>query len=253
MSQLPVRVADQAPRDVAITALPDDSPSLPELFAFMRDAELRFETLRLRLEDRTLTARGPEIETHELWLRHPGQAKVVTRFGEDGLRANSQVWLTDGETIRIHDTRNGTTSVRPHRAPPEGINDPKLPAFARVYTPLTLLPMESLVDTFVHPHGFARNVLVTGPIALVGTLTLLGRESYLLRADHPRRSEVLTDRPDRWLDVAVDRLSGLLMLLVEHVGEVVTREARVTAITFDAQIGDDAFRLYTSQDVTRLY
>ncbi len=253
MSQLPVPIDERAARTSAIGALPDDTPSLGELFAFMRDAELRFETLRLRIEDRTLTARGPELEAFELWLRHPGHAKVVTRFGEDRLRGNSHVWLSDGAQIRTYDTRSGTTSVRPHRGRPEGITDPGLPARARVYEPLTMLPMESLVDTFVHPHGFCLNVLATAAVSLLGTTTLIGRECFLLRADHPRRSEVLTDRPDRWLEVAVDRLSGLMLLLIEHIADVVTREARVTSLTIDAPIPDDAFHLHVSSDATRVY
>jgi hypothetical protein len=252
MAHLPVPVGEER-RAIAVGALPDDAPSLPDLFAFMSDAELRFETLRLRLEDRTRTARGPELETFELWLRHPGQAKVVTRFGEEGLRANSHVWLTDGASIRTYDARSGTTSLRPHRGRPEGITDPSLPARGRVYAPVTMLPMESLVDTFVHPHGFCQNVLATAAVSLAGTATLLGREAFLLRADHPRRSEVLTDRPDRWLEVGVDRLSGLIVLLIEHIGDVVTREARVTSLELDAPIPDDVFRLYTSSDAIRVY
>jgi hypothetical protein len=36
-----------------VGALPSDLPSLAELFDFMRDAELRFATLRMRIEERT--------------------------------------------------------------------------------------------------------------------------------------------------------------------------------------------------------
>ena len=85
-----------------------------------------------------------------------------------------------------------------------------------------------MVDTFVHPHGFCRNVLATADLTLRGTARLADREVYVLRADHPRSTEVLTDRPDRWLELAVDRLSGLVLLLAEHVGDQLTRHAEVT-------------------------
>ena len=36
-------------------------PTVAELFDFMRDAELRFGTLRLRVEERARTARGEDL------------------------------------------------------------------------------------------------------------------------------------------------------------------------------------------------
>ena len=57
-------------------------PTVAELFDFMRDAELRFGTLRLRIEERAQTARGEELTTMEAIVRHPGDAKVMTTHGE---------------------------------------------------------------------------------------------------------------------------------------------------------------------------
>ena len=75
--------ASEGPLQPALIVAPaPDAPSLSDLFLFMRDAESRFTTLRLRLEDRTLGADGERTEFHEVWLRHPRQAKVVTRFDE---------------------------------------------------------------------------------------------------------------------------------------------------------------------------
>ncbi len=45
-------------RRAEIVALDQGIPTVAELFTFMRDAELRFETLRMRIEERTQTARG---------------------------------------------------------------------------------------------------------------------------------------------------------------------------------------------------
>ena len=67
----------------SIVAPPADAPTLAELFVFMAEAELRFETLRMRIVDRTWTARGEETEVSEVWLRHPSNAKVLTRTGSD--------------------------------------------------------------------------------------------------------------------------------------------------------------------------
>ena len=159
------------------------------------------------------------------------------------------VWISDGSTVRTYDGRSRTATTRPARPRAVGIEDPHLPPFGRAYRPLTQLPADGLVDTFVHPHGFCRNVLATADLTLRGTARLVGREVYVLRADHPRSTEVLTDRPDRWLEVAVDRLSGLLLLLAEHVGDQLTRHAEVTSLELDAPISDDVFVLHVSSDV----
>ena len=83
--------------------------------------------------------------------------------------------------------------------PPAGALDPELPSWSRVYRPQTPLQPETVADTFVHPHGFCRNVLSTGVVTRRGTAALAGgRETMLLRCDHPRTSHLLNDRPDHW-------------------------------------------------------
>ena len=80
MAQTPERSALPVPAPATpsspslIVAPAPDAPALSDLFTFMRDAELRFESLRLRLVDRTVTAAGETVESHEVWLRHPGRA-----------------------------------------------------------------------------------------------------------------------------------------------------------------------------------
>ena len=98
-----------------------------------------------------------------------------------------------------------------------GVDGPDLPPFARQRAPLTALPSGSLADTFVHPHGLFRNVLVTGPLAVVGTRSIGGREAILVRSEHPRASKVLVDRPDRSIEVGIDRQFGFLLLLSETI------------------------------------
>jgi hypothetical protein len=228
------------------------NPSLPELYAFMTEAELRFNTLRMRIEDRRMATDGEETETSEVWLRHPGHAKVVqTRGG--ALSRDFDIWLTDGESVQTYDARNNVTTRRRVPPAPVGADDPALPPHARLYIPVTKLPAETLAETFVHPHGFCRNVLATGATRLVGTADVNGREVLALRCDHPRTSHVLTDRPDHWLEVGVDYQTGLILLLAEHIGGRMTRRGEVTSLALDTPVGDDAFVLRTSSDTRTIY
>ena len=119
--------------------------------------------------------------------------------------------------------------------------------------PRTRLPAETLVDTFIHPHGFIRNVLLTGPIEFTGTAMVHGREAFVLRVDHPRSTYVLTDRPDRWIEVGVDRQTGFIVLLVEHIGDVVTRHAEITSLELDPALPDELFVVHMPEDVRRIY
>ncbi len=246
-------VVDADVRLPSIVAPPADAPTLAELFVFMAEAELRFETLRMRIVDRTWTARGEETEVSEVWLRHPSNAKVLTRTGSDSPRAPSHIWLSDGQSIRTYETERDLLRERPVRDRPEGVTRDDLPSFARVYAPRTMLPMETLADTFVHPYGLCRNVLATGGLTLLGTTDRNGREAWLVRCDQPRRAEVLNDRPDRVLEVGVDRLTGLILLLIERFGETVTRQAEVTDLSLDAPMPDEVFVLHAPDTARRLY
>jgi hypothetical protein len=241
---------------------PPEQPTLPttaaevnELFHFMSEAELRFETLRMRILDRRQTTHGEELEIHEVWVRHPGSAKVITTYGEHAVNTRDyDAWIGDGTTVRTFDARAKTATNRRVPLRPVGVDDERLPAHARVYLPVTVLPAETLADTFIHPHGYCRNVLATGVISRRGTQVLAnGREAILLRVDHPRTSHVLTDRPDHWLEIGVDFQTGLILLLAEHVGDRITRDAQVIQLALDEPITDDVFRLHISSDTRTLY
>jgi hypothetical protein len=253
MPNLPVPVAEAAPRLPQLIAPPADAPGFDELFTFMRDAELRFASLRMRIVDRRATARGDEAEVLEIWLRHPGHAKVLARAEGDAPHAGGRVWVGDGERVRTFDSRAAATTSRPVRARPAGLDHEALPAFSRVYEPRTQLPAETLAEAFIHPNGYCRNVLATGDLTLLGTTRLRDRETWLVRCDHPRRAQLLTDRPDRSIEVGVDKLTGLIVLLVERIGDRVTRHAEVTDLGIDVPIGDDAFALHVPDEARRLY
>jgi hypothetical protein len=207
----------------------------------------------MRIVDRQNTTHGEEVVTHDVWLRHPGLAKIVSTRGAS-TEGDYDVWVSDGEYVRtFSSTAKLATRRRPPRAP-VGVLDPDLPPWSRVYQPQTALQPETVADTFVHPHGFCRNVLATGVVTRRGTASLAGgREAVLLRCDHPRTSHVLLDRPDHWLEIGVDSQTGMLLLLAEHVGDQTTRHAQAVNVSLDETIPDSTFTIHTSADTRTIY
>ena len=253
MSDLITVGQDQVAPSASRVALAHDTPTIEELFSFAREAELRVRTLRMTIEDRVINARGEQLTTYEIQLRHPGQARVTTRRGAERMTNDYQVWLSDGETATAY---NAATKVASVRALPDrvvGSDQEDLPYFARQYTPLTRLPAGSLAETFIQPHGLFRSVLVTGPLAVVGTQPVAGCEAIVVRAQHPRSAKVLVDRPDRSIEVGIARDSGFVVLLTERIGDTVTRHAEVTALDLDPTIFESAFELKLPADTRKIY
>jgi hypothetical protein len=236
-----------------VAALGAALPTVADLFDFMRDAELRFATLRLRIEERTQTARGDEVVTMDAILRHPGEAKVITTRAGSTVKADHEVWISDGEIVRTYASAHGLGTQRPVRNRPRGLDDPDFPGPSRVYEPLTALPMETLPDTFVHPAGYCQNVLATGRCSVTGSDIVAGREAILLECDHPRTTELAGDRPDFHISLAVDRDTGVILRLVESIGGAVTRDARVVELAPDAALPLAAFDFAFPSGTTMLY
>ena len=103
--------------------------------------------------------------------------------------------------------------------------------------------METLPDTFIHPAGYCQNVLATGRTWVGGTdvVGVAGRSAILIECDHPRTIEMAADRPDFHIQVAVDRLDGVILRLVESMGGSVTRHAEAVDYAPDASIPATAF------------
>lgn len=236
-----------------MVALASGLPTVGELFTFMRDAELRFETLRLRIEDRTSTSTGENLVVIEALVRHPGNARVTTSEPDRGTKDNYEVWISDGETVRTYAAPHRLGTVRPVRRRVAGLDDPDLPGSSRVYRPLTPLPMETLPEAFVHPAGFCQNVLATGACWVAGTDVVAGREAIVLECDHPRGSEVWADRPDHHVTVWVDRETGVVSRLVEAMGEAVTRDATAVVLEPDGALPSTAFEFEFPPDTTTIY
>lgn len=252
-SSLPVPVEPARATVAAAIALDGEEPPITELFAFMTDAELRFRSLRMRIEERTMTARGESLVIADVLVRHEGWARVTRRRSAEPMSRDHDVWATDGVTVTTYDASAGRASIRPLMRAPVGATATDLPRFARVRPPLTRLPAESLPDTFVHPQGYIRNVALTGVTTSLGSTVQHGRQTFLLRIDHPRSTYVLTDRPDRWVELGVDRQTGIITLLVEHIGDLVTRHAEVVSLEVDPAIPDEAFVVHLPEDVRRIY
>jgi len=234
-------------------ALPPGAVDLDALFTFMRDAELRVSTLRMRIEERTWATRGEQVILHEVMLRHPGEARVATSEPDLGTRGNYELWVSDGTTVRTYSALHGIATTRPARRRLAGLDNLDLPPSSRVYLPVTALPMESLPDLFLHPAGFLQNVVATGAPRIVTTAQHLGRETILVECRHPRVTEVSTDRPDHTLELTVDRETGVILRFVETVGGEVTRDALVTAFEPDAPLPATAFELLVPPGATTLF
>lgn len=240
-------------RTAEVAALPVGLPTVDELFDFMRDAELRFGTLRMRIVERVVNARGEDATEIDVVLRHAGDAKVTTSRPGDPSVGAYEIWISDGDLVRTYAAAHKLGTQRPVRNRPRGLDDRDFPGASRVYEPLTPLPAETLPETFIHPAGFCQNVLATGVCAIVGTDTIGGREVILLRCDHPRTIEMAGDRPDHRLELAVDRATGVILRLVEIIGDTETRHAQVDDFAPDAPLPPSAFEFVFPTGTTMLY
>lgn len=252
---VPARTGDG--RRIERAALPADGlPSLADLFTFMRDAELRFQTLRMRIVERTQTARGETVVESELLLRHPSDARVITTEPGHRTAGNYELWITDGETVRTYSGPHKLGTQRPVRHVVRGLSGAAardFPGSSLVYFPLTPLPMETLPDTFVHPAGYCQNVLSTGRCWISGTDVVGERPVILVDCDHPRTIEMSADRPDFHIQVAVDRADGVILRLIETIGGEVTRQAEAVEYSPNAPIPDSAFRFTFPSGTTMMF
>lgn len=239
-------------RAPAVVTLAPDLPSVAQLFEFMRDAELRFETLRMRLEERTEGVRGSQVVAMDVSLQHPGHVRVTTTEEGGSTAGNFEVWVSDGQTILTYSGTHKLGTSRPIRNRPRGL-DREFPGSARVYEPVTPLPLETLPELFVHPAGYCQNVLATGRTWISGTDVVAGREAIVLECDHPRAIERVADREDFHIQIAVDRADGVITRLTETIGGLVTREAVVTSLEPDAILPPGVFDFGFPDGTTMLF
>ncbi len=249
---LPVPVSGR--RQPEIAALRAELPSADALFTFMRDAELRFSTLRMRIEEHTWTARGEEVLVQDVTLRHPGEVKVLSSVPVDGTTDGYEAWVSDGATIQTYVASRKLGTRRPARPMVRGVTgNGDLPGRSRVYVPMTPLQAETLPELFIHPGGYCQNVLATGECLVVGSSTVAGREAIVLECDHPRAIEMTADRPDFMIRISVDRADGVILRLEESIGGRITRDALVTSYVPDAPLPPSAFAFTFPPETTVIY
>jgi hypothetical protein len=191
--------------------------------------------------------------TLDVAMRHPGHARVVTTEPGTGAAGHSEVWISDGEVVRTYSAIHRLGTSRPVRNRPRGLSPRDYPGRSTVYEPITALPMETLAELFVHPAGYCQNVLATGDCWISGTDRVAGREAIVVECDHPRTVEREVDRPDYHVQVAADRLDGIITRLVESVGNEVTRVAEVTYLEPDAALPATTFEFDFPEGTTVLY
>ena len=75
-STVPVHTSEATLAPV-VSAMPGGLPTLDQLFAFAADAERRARTLRLRIEDRSVTTSGESLTRTEILVDRP-RARVTT-------------------------------------------------------------------------------------------------------------------------------------------------------------------------------
>ncbi|HET7473496.1 MAG TPA: hypothetical protein VFJ71_10250 [Candidatus Limnocylindrales bacterium] len=254
-ADLPV-VAGRRPRPELVALAPGALPTVAELFTFMRDAELRFDTLRMRIEERSFGTNGEQVSIVDVAMRHPDDAKVTTTFPALGTAANYEIWISDGEVVRTYSAPHRLGTERPVRRAVVGVGGAgsrDLPGPSRVYEPLTALPMETLPETFVHPAGYCQNVLSTGSCAIAGVEMVAGREVIVVECDHPRTIEMAADRPDFRIRIAVDRADGVILRLEESIGGQVTRDARAIEYAPNAPLAPSTFDFVFPSGTTMLF
>jgi hypothetical protein len=246
MSETLVPVASALPP--IATSLTPGLPTATELFDFAAGAERRFRTLRLRIEERTVTAAGESLGSVELLIDRP-HARVTTVHPKGGY----DVWLTDGADVRGYSAVTNTATRRPHRAAPTGLNESGLPQGSRLPTDMGPLPGKGWATSFVRPSSFCASVLAGAVLGAVHETTAAGRVALTIEAAAPRAVGLEGDRADFRFRVTFDRLTGALLGVEEFRGAHLVRSALSTTFEVDALIPASAFALDLPADVVTLY
>jgi hypothetical protein len=243
-----------AQRRPRVGALPAAGlPDVATLFTFMRDAELRFRTLRMRIEERTWGAAGEALLIHEIVIRHPDRVRVTVRHAELEMPRDHETWAFVSGTITTWSAIHGTRTERPARRGIVGLESSTLPASSKVYRPLTPLPIDSIAEVCIHPANYLQNVVSTGVVGVIGQARVAGREAYVVESLHPRTSRIAADRSDASIRLAADAALGVISLLEQRLGDRVVRRAEAVSIEPDADIPEAAFYVAIPSTAHRIY
>jgi hypothetical protein len=260
MSNLPARWTSAAVRTPPsqrlprIVALPAGGlPDMATLFTFMRDAELRFRTLRMRVEERTWGATGETLLVHEIAIRHPDRVRVTVRHADLPMPRDHETWVFASGVITTWSAIHGTRTERPARRGIVGLESTTLPASSKVYQPLTPLPIDSIAEVSIHPANYLQNVVSSGVVSVIGQERIAGREAYVVESLRPRTTRMAADRGDASIRIAADAGLGVISLLEQRLGDRVVRRAEAVSIEPDADIPDAAFDVAIPSTARRIY
>ena len=163
----------------------------------MRDAELRFATLRLRIEERTCTVarRGADARWTRSCATRATRGSRRRRPGRRGA-AEYEVWISDGELVRTYSSAHRLGTQRPVRNRPRGLDDRDFPGHrqglragdARCRPRRCPRPSSTRPAT---ARTCSRRAAAWSP----ARTSSIGREAILLECDHPRTTELAGDRP----------------------------------------------------------
>jgi outer membrane lipoprotein-sorting protein len=231
----------------AISALPGGIPSAAQLFAFAAEAERRVQTLRLRAEERSVTAAGESVTQTELLVDRP-HARVTTIHG-----GSYDVWATDGSQIEQYSAASNTFTRRPRRAAPAGLDGEGLPSTVAVGETLGPLPSKGWATTLLRPGHFCSNVLSSAVLGDVHETTHLGRAALVVDAAAPRTIDRVGDHAAFRYEVTFDRQTGLLLAVNELHSDQLVRSTAVTALAIDAAIPASEFVVEIPGDAHRIY
>ena len=247
-SSSPASVSTNKVALVPVTsALPGGIPSVAQLFAFAAEAECRVQTLRLRAEERSVTAAGESVTQIELLVDRP-RARVTTIHG-----GAYDVWATDGVYIEQYNSASNTSTRRPHRAAPTGLDGEGLPSTVAVGATPGPLPSKGWATTLLRPHHFCSNVLSSAVLGAVHETTHLGRAALALDAAAPRTIDRVGDHAAFRYEVTFDRQAGLLLAVNEIHHDQLVRSTTVTALAIDAAIPASEFVIEIPGDARKIY
>ena len=229
------------------SALPSGIPSVAQLFAFAAESERRVQTLRLRAEERSVTAAGESVTQTELLVDRP-HVRVTTIHG-----GSYDVWATDGSLIEQYSAASNTFTRRPHRAAPTGLDGEGLPSTVAVGETLGPLPSKGWATTLLRPGHFCSNVLSSAVLGAVHETMHLGRAALAVDAAAPRTIDRTGDHAAFRYEVTFDRQTGLLLAVNELHHDQLVRSTTVTALAIDAAIPASEFVLEIPGNARRIY
>ena len=219
----------------------------------MRDAERRFETLKMRIEERTYGARGGQIVTMDIAVRHPGQARVVTTERSSKAAGSHELWITDGQIVRTYSAAHRWGRAGRSGTGPAASTRGTSRARPRSTSPSPRCPWRRWPSCSSIRPATARTCWRRASAGSPGTDRVAGREAIVVECDHPRAVEQTVDRPDYHVQVAADRIDGFVLRLVESVANEVTRVAEVIHVDPDAALPPTTFDFEFPEGTTLLY